>query len=434
MIANRRVFLLAGTAFTLGLACSEDISAQSVISPERFGARGDGATDDTAALQRCLDAAPAGSVIRLRRGAVYRIDTNARPTHGQFGGIRIGPRQILELNGAELRALPSRHEQGAVIQGFGSDGWQIRGPGRIIGERAGHIGKSGEWGMGIAAFSSDGWRIGSGLEIAGCWGDGIYVGAAKGRGPCDAFVIEGVRVSDCRRNGITVVAGTRGRIRSADIRDINGIAPRGGICLEPSFPDRPNRNVEISECRVHGDVQVGVYVTGPNENVELRKLNLEAINSGVIIGGRPTNIRVTGSRIRSTRGGREGAAIRFVGKPERTNGIRIENNELLGGGLFVVDFAETGYQGLVVSGNRITASNPRVQGIARMHGGTFTDNVCVIGSEAGRPNRYFVYLHRVRYGGNSYRNLSPHRMRAIHKDATELKPERYLSPSLTPHD
>jgi hypothetical protein len=180
-------------------------------------------------------------------------------------------------------------------------------------------------------------------------------------------------------------------------------------------------------------VQVGVYVTGANENVELRELDLEAINSGVIIGGYPTDIRIARSRIRSTRGGREGAAIRFVGEPEKTNGIRIEGNELRGGGYFVVDFAEAGYRGLVVTGNRINASNPRVQGIARMHGGTFTDNVCVIESVAGRPNRYFVYLQRARYGGNSYRNLSQNRMRAVYKGATQLRPDRFLSSTLTSH-
>ena len=433
MIANRRAFLFAGAAFTLGLACSEDSSAQGIISPERFGAKGDGSTDDTEALQRCFDQSSPGSVIRLRKGAVYLIDTNLRPSHDQFGGVRIGSRQIVDLNGAELRALPSRHGQGAVIQAFGADGWQIRGPGRIVGERATHIGRAGEWGMGIAAFASNGWTVGPGVEVAGCWGDGIYVGGTKSRGPSDGFLIEGVRIFDCRRNGITVVEGSNGRIRSADIRDINGTAPRGGICLEPNFPDRPNRNIEISGCRVRGDVQVGVYVTGANENVELRELDLEAVNSGVIIGGWPTDIRITGSRIRSTRGGREGAAIRFVGEPERTNGIYIEGNELLGGGYFVVDFAETGYRGLVVTGNRITASNPRVQGIARMHGGAFADNVCVIESVAGRPNRYFVYLLSARYGGNSYRNLSQHQMRAVYKRATQLRPDRLLSPSLTSH-
>jgi hypothetical protein len=433
MITHRREFLFAGAAFTLGLACSEDSSAQGIISPERFGARGDGSTDDTEALQRCFDQSPPGTVVRLRKGAVYLIDTNARPTNGQFGGVRIGARQIVDLNGAELRALPSRHGQGAVIQAFGADGWQIRGPGRIVGERASHIGRAGEWGMGIAVFASNGWKIGPGVEVSGCWGDGIYLGETRSGGPCDRFTIDGVRVFDCRRNGITVVAGSNGRIRSADIRDINGIAPRGGICLEPNFPDRPNRNIEISGCRVHGDVQVGVYVTGPNQNIDLRELDLEAINSGVIIGGWPTDINVTASRIRSTRGGREGAAIRFVGQPERTNGIRIERNELGGGGYFVVDFAETGYQGLVVTGNRITASNPRVQGIARMHGGTFTDNVCVIESVAGRPNRYFVYLQRVSYGGNSYRNLSQNRMKAVYKGATQLRPDQFLSSTLTSH-
>jgi polygalacturonase len=429
MISNRRNFMMTGAAaWALLPGCGFAQTPEPALSPERFGAKGDGRTDDTQALQICLDAAGPGQIVRLRRGSVYRVDTNWRPTFDQFGGLKLKSGQILELNGAQLKALPSRSIQGAVVQGYRSRGWKLLGPGRITGERNIHIGTSGEWGMGVAAVSCTDWEI-SGVEIDGCWGDGIYVGT-KAPEFCRNFLIDSVKIRDCRRNGISVVSAADGKIRRVDISGINGTAPYGGIDLEPDDRRAPNRNIEISDGRIGGDVHVGIYVTVANENIVISNMTLSGSNSGIITGPELAGLKISNCRIHAEVGRQEGAALRVVGEPSGVAGLHIHDNLLSGGGFFVVDIMGDGYRDVVVAKNRIRASNPGTQGIARVHELLFTDNDCVIERAAGKAGDFFIQFRRTTHGRNVFRNLSPHAMHSAVFGGRNLGGDTYTGPNL----
>ena len=426
MPITRRTYL-AGMA-TMPLAWSSLASCATpapALAPEDFGAHGNGTADDTDALQHCLDAAAARRLaVRLRQGAVYRVDTNRRPSWDQLGGLKLNSGQILELNGAELRALPSTATQGSVVQANGTAGWNIFGPGRITGERTIHRGTSGEWGMGISAWSSSGWTIGPQVEVNDCWGDGIYVGSAPGGSPCRKFVIEQVHVWNCRRNGISIVAGHDGEIRYPLIEKIDGTAPFGGIDLEPDHVDSPNRDIRIFGGRIR-DAGVGIYATVANENVRIEGMDITAINSGILIGDNVHGLTIQNNpSIRSTRGGEEGGAIRSVGNAAKMHDIIIRNNSLSGGGAFVIDMFGGEYRNLQIRGNRLRASNKGVQGLARLSFATFVDNDCTIENIAGLADQFFVQFHDVDYGGNSYANKSKFKMFALIRRGRERGGER----------
>lgn len=429
---DRRSFLLGGAvAIPAGWTTVACAAASPVFRPEDFGARGDGRTDDTRAIQTCLDRAPAGAVIQLRHGAVYRVDTNWRPTWAEFGGLKLKAGQRLQLNGAELKALPTDQVRGAVVQAYGVHGWRIEGPGRITGERDVHRGSTGEWGMGVAAFSSSGWAVGGGVEISQCWGDGLYV-SAQGPGGrfCEDFLSEDVHIHHCRRNGISIISGRDGEIRRFNIHDVAGTNPQGGIDLEPDDPKRPNRNIRIRDGRIR-NVQVGVYVALANEDILIAGNDIEAENSGVLVGNYAARVQIVDNpRIANRIGGVEGGAIRTVAREtSQVRSLHIRRNSLHGGGGFVVDIAELGYVDLVIEDNRLHASNKGVQGIARLGTGRFTRNTGVIERNAGVKGEFYVLFDGVRYGGNVYRNLSPHPMYAlIRNGSVEIGPESYSGP------
>lgn len=424
MLIQRRTLIASLLA-----ACAFPAAAQAnVVTPEQFGARGDGRSDDTRALQRCLDAAGASAIVRLRRGAVYRIDTNHQASWNRFGGLKLRDGQRLELNGAELRALPSSQSSGAVVQAHRVSGWRISGPGRIGGERSVHRGRGGEWGMGIAAFSSDDWTV-ENVEIVDCWGDGLYVGTPGAPGEyCHDFLIDRVSISDCRRNGISITAGRNGEIRSPRIRKIDGTNPQGGIDLEPDHSEHPNRDIVIRDGSTR-DVQVGIYVTVANEGVLITGMDLEGHNSGIIIGDNARDVRIEDNpRIVSLIGGEEGSALRtVVARPASVTGLQIRRNLLRGGGHFVIDIVGDGYRQLVIADNRIEATNRGVQGIGRIGGGTFVDNDMLIGAAAGKADDYFLILSNVTRGRNTYRNQSPFRMHNVILGGRDLGGERYDS-------
>ena len=434
MLISRRSFLSGSVVLAAG--CAQPTQAQpNATNPESFGARGDGATDDTMALQRCLDAAPPGSTVQLRRGAVYRVDTNFRPAHGTLGGLRLSSRQLLDLNGAELRALPSAHAHGAVIQARRAHGWRIIGPGVIRGERDIHRGQGGEWGMGVIAFASDDWSIGPGVRIEQCWGDGVCIANDDPRNYCSRFRIEGVEIAHCRRNGISVVAGRDGEIRSVHIHDMGGAAPGGGIDLEGEMLSPiENRNIRITGSRIYRCAGAGIYVTSGNDDIVIAdNVLIEGDNAGVLLANPARNIEIRGNpRIRSAVGNL-GAAIRTVvyDDSHEVQNVRIHDNGLYGGGDFVLDIVGDRYENFVISGNRIHADNRGVLGIARLGRVTFTNNQCVMDPPAGREGHFFLYLHLTRHGGNVYRNRTAFSMPAVVVRTTDLGGDRYEGPRLT---
>lgn len=149
----------------------------------------------------------------------------------------------------------------------------LRGKGQIAGDKFTHTGSEGEWGMGIRISNAKNVRV-SDLAIKNCWGDCIYINKMSRN-----ITIEGCRLDNGRRQGISVVCADNVTIRKCKITNVSGTNPQYGIDIEPNSKDYVDHvkieNVTIANCiggittlgrkRNRKNIQIGcVYITDCN--------------------------------------------------------------------------------------------------------------------------------------------------------------------------
>ncbi|HEX5306317.1 MAG TPA: right-handed parallel beta-helix repeat-containing protein [Dyella sp.] len=261
----------AGTA---GAGTSNDV--------RRHGAVGDGVHDDTAAFQAAIDALPeSGGTVSVPAGR-YLIDA------GRSVRLRSHTQLVMDAD-AQLLARPNALGRYAVILIRGVDGASVRG-GRIIGERAGHLGSEGEWGHGIAVSGARDVSIRD-IDVSACWGDGICIGTIFVRGRprrvASDISIERVVCRGNRRQGLSITSSRRVTVRDCQFIGTGGTLPGCGIDVEPGTLKMGTEDVLISRCTLTDNQGSGISISGPNV-VRLRLEHCEIRDNrgyGVMVGG-----------------------------------------------------------------------------------------------------------------------------------------------------
>lgn len=265
------IVYLAGPLET-GVAVDNNYQRQIIISPKLAsrqgtekelanfinvrdeGVKGDGKSNDTAAIQLLLNNK---KNIYFPDG-LYLIDVER--------ALNLSSNQTIYLSEqAILKALPSDQAKTAVLRLANVNNVHIKG-GQIVGERYSHKGNSGEWGMGIEIIEGS-YQITIGqMKITDCWGDGIYLGGSLG---VSDILIEAVICGNNRRQGLSVTAGQRIMVKDSLFINTNGTLPAAGIDLEPNEGQRVEKihliNVECANNNGSGlDLMA---IAGPVQNV-----------------------------------------------------------------------------------------------------------------------------------------------------------------------
>lgn len=154
----------------------------------------------------------------------------------------------------------------------------------IIGDRLHHIGKGGEWGMGINILSSLNVTIYN-PKISNCWGDGIYINRLPGIRNSSNIKVLGGQIDNNRRNAISIISGTGITISDILLSNQNGTAPEGGLVLEPNNNNDLLENINIRNITTDNNNEMGIGIVltkmiGPNQkNVSISIENHKDLNS-----------------------------------------------------------------------------------------------------------------------------------------------------------
>ncbi|WKY43524.1 right-handed parallel beta-helix repeat-containing protein [Eubacteriaceae bacterium ES2] len=281
------------------------------VSVKDFGAVGNGATNDTAAIQAALNAS---SVVNIPDGTyMINVDQAIKPNSGQTINLS---------SGAVLKALPSTNSYYSVIRISGVSGVTING-GTIVGERYEHLGSGGEWGMGIHVIKGASSVNINGVTVQDCWGDGIFLGDSP---TVSNIVIDNVIAENNRRQGISITDATGVTIKNSIFRNTNGTLPEAGIDIEPDA-GQTSRDIEIINVQSYGNNGSGLDlmgITGPISEVSVSSSDFSN-NDGI-------GIRLVNS-----------SAVTFTDVVSNNNvyGVEIER-----------DVNTASFDGLTVSNNR----------------------------------------------------------------------------------
>jgi hypothetical protein len=282
------------------LACAALPAARTSagIDARDYGARGDGRTDDTAALQAALDAARPGVVLRIPQGR-YLVDAGR--------SLRPRPGSSIALDdGAVLQALPDDLERSAIIDLTNVGDVAIRG-GRLVGNRAAHRG-GGEWGHGIRILSSS--RISlSDIVIVDCWGDGVYVGALGKAGaarPSQQVRLRRVTCGHNRRQGLSITVATDVVVDGCTFVDTRGTPPSSGIDIEPQRQG-PARAIRVLRSTLSRNDGCGIECSGDVHDLAIDGCVIEGNRTHGILARGVDGLDIRGCTIR--RQGRQGLVV-----------------------------------------------------------------------------------------------------------------------------
>lgn len=234
----------------IALACAQahqDASAKAsapptaTLSVSDFGARGDGQTVDTAAIQSAVDALPAGGLLRFPPGN-YRVETDKGIALKDNVRLELGEAVIggANVNGARCRIFRIEGRRNVAISG-----------GTLVGSRSG----TPDWGVGIYASDAQDLLI-ENVTLKDFYFDGILL---TGNSGCERVVVRGVVAQNNRRTGIAVPSARQVTVENSSFTGSHGQSPEAGINVEPNAGNQVH-DVHIRKCTFSGNAGVGLYV------------------------------------------------------------------------------------------------------------------------------------------------------------------------------
>jgi hypothetical protein len=256
------------TAASTGSQGTSNTSTNGVLQDKSFGVKGDGTTNDRAALQAAIDGS-VGQILLITGKS--RIDTTGLTLRSNTH-IRFAP-------GASIKMLSHNTGSYQMMRVWDVSNVNIEAP-YLDGSKELNSAGSGEWGMGISINGSTGVTITNPTTI-NCWGDGIYIGNSQsGSNKTSSNVsISGHHANGCRRQGATITSGSGITFTNPLWENIAGTAPACGLDIEPNDNNAVLQAIKIVSPTTQGCTGGGIlvylgFLPGPvAKNVDIQITN-----------------------------------------------------------------------------------------------------------------------------------------------------------------
>ena len=231
--------------------------AATVVDVRNFGAKGNGATNDTAAIQKAINSLPStGGTVVIPPGT-YGIDAVTMLKLKSNVTLQMSPTTVLGV-------IPNAAAHYEVLHIGGVSNVNINS-GVLWGDRLTHKGTSGEHGFGVAILGSSNVTV-TGTASNNMWGDGFYIGNGPTFGSSLKTRSTNVKLIDVtadnnRRQGISVTSGKDISIVRAKLTNTNGAAPSAGIDVEPNGKTDILQNISIVDTYTANNQGAGISLS-----------------------------------------------------------------------------------------------------------------------------------------------------------------------------
>lgn len=268
------------------------------VKDAAYGATGDGVSDDTAAIQRAIDAVSAagGGIVDIPAGN-YMINTLYQTGSSyEKAGLVLKSNIIVRIaSGATLYAIPNGEKSYQMFSITHVDNVHIIG-GRLIGDRDNHIGNLGQTGYGVRITDATNVVI-EDLYAGEFWGDGVFLGENSKN-----ITIYKVICDHNRRQGMSIVGGQNVKILESEFKRSDGTPPKSGIDIEPEGDYPIAKDIEIRDCLFEGNTtgfvvsnqyanSVAANITFADNTVRdnIYGVNLVGLKGGLVTGNKVYN-------------------------------------------------------------------------------------------------------------------------------------------------
>ena len=215
-----------------------------VVNVRDKGAKGDGRTDDTEAIQAAIDeVGGTGGTVLVPQGA-YMVDAVKKKRR-----LALKSDMTLKLaKDAVLKAIANNSRKYSVLSISDVSNVTVVG-GTLEGDRTEHKGKAGEAGMGIRIDNGAKRVTISGVTSRKMWGDGFYVEGAKDTKFC------GVIADNNHRPGPLHRRGRRRALVRLGVQEYAWHRADAGIDLEPDHAEQKDPSMCASRIRSSSTTQ-----------------------------------------------------------------------------------------------------------------------------------------------------------------------------------